>query len=293
MNKFSKITIKLAAVTQILAITLLAACTSTGPTTPSTVCHATGGDAANGYEEITVTAVELKDHRGHPNDIIPVPANGCPTGPVVIRDGKITICHATASEANPYNEITVSVNGLNGHGAHEGDIFPLPEGGCPPNSGVIGNGATPSTVCHATDDPENPYEQITVNSAEFKEHLGHPNDINPALATGCPTSPMVIRDGKITFCHASSKTNPYNEITVSVNGLNGHGRHEGDVFPLPEGSCPPSPLSDDKITICHATSSKTNPYNEITVSVNGLNGHDKHEGDIIPAPEGGCPATSP
>ncbi len=187
MNKFSKMTVKLAAVTQILAITLLAACAATGPTTDGaaafTVCHA-NGDMANSYEEITVSAVELEDHRGHPYDINPVPANGCPTSPALIRDGKITICHATASEANPYNEITVSVNGLNGHGTHEGDIFPLPEGGCPPG-----------------------------------------------------------------------------------------------------------PLNDDKITICHATSSKTNPYNEITVSVNGLNGHDKHENDIIPAPAEGCPTT--
>src|SRR3954452_13013494 len=30
--------------------------------------------------------------------------------------GKITICHATKSETNPYVEITISVNGLHGHG---------------------------------------------------------------------------------------------------------------------------------------------------------------------------------
>lgn len=46
---------------------------------------------------------------------------------------------------------------------------------------------------------------------------------------------------------------------------------------------------DDKITICHATGSATNPFVEITVSVNGLNGHGDHEGDIIPAPAEGCP----
>jgi hypothetical protein len=57
-----------------------------------------------------------------------------------------------------------------------------------------------------------------------------------------------------------------------------------------------------KITICHATKSNTNPYVEITISVNGLHGHGPaedprhHEGswkDIIPAPEGGCPTTVP
>ena len=54
--------------------------------------------------------------------------------------GKITICHATKSHKNPYVEITISVNGLHGHGPaddphhHEGswpDIIPAPAGGCP------------------------------------------------------------------------------------------------------------------------------------------------------------------
>lgn len=49
----------------------------------------------------------------------------------------------------------------------------------------------------------------------------------------------------------------------------------------------------EKITICHATGSETNPYVEITISVNGLNGHlnENHQGgqDIVPAPAGGCP----
>ena len=142
---------------------------------------------------------------------------------------------------------------------------------------------TPATACHATGDPANPYQEITVT-----------NDIYPVPANGCPASPVAISDGKIKICHATgSETNPYNEITVSVNGLNGHGTHTGDVFPTSEDGCPTSPgvISNDKITICHATGSKTNPYNEITVSVNGLNGHDKHEGDIIPAPEDGCPTT--
>jgi hypothetical protein len=156
----------------------------------------------------------------------------------------------------------------------------------------------PSTVCHATGDPANPYEEIKVNSTQLQEHTGHSNDIIPAPQSGCPTSPVVIVDGKITICHATgSKTNAYDEIIVSVNGLNGHDKHEGDIIPAPKDGCPASPVAistgESKITICHATSSKNNPYNEITVSVNGLNGHNKHKGDIIPAPQGGCPTTKP
>jgi uncharacterized surface protein with fasciclin (FAS1) repeats len=47
--------------------------------------------------------------------------------------------------------------------------------------------------------------------------------------------------------------------------------------------------SGEKITICHATGSEKNPYVKITISVNGLNGHENHPDDIIPAPANGCP----
>jgi hypothetical protein len=180
INKLGKITIKLAAVIQILAITLLAACT----TSPLTVCHASG-DAANPYEEITVTSAEMTDHRGHPNDINPAPLNGCPTSPVEIINGEITICHATNSESNPYNEITVSVNGLNGHGGHEGDIIPMPDGGCPANPAATNTDMI--TICHATSSEKNPYNEITVSVNGLNGHDKHEGDIIPAPAGGCPT----------------------------------------------------------------------------------------------------------
>lgn len=61
-----------------------------------------------------------------------------------------------------------------------------------------------------------------------------------------------------------------------------------NVLPVAQGS------QNDKITLCHATGSPTNPYVEITVSVEGAtNGHAKHAGDIIPAPVGGCSKSTP
>jgi hypothetical protein len=38
-----------------------------------------------------------------------------------------------------------------------------------------------------------------------------------------------------------------------------------------------------KVTICHATASPSNPFTKNTVDVDGLNGHDDHVEDIIPA----------
>ena len=148
-------------------------------------------------------------------------------------------------------------------------------------TGATLSDVNPATACHATGDPANPYQEVTIT-----------NDIFPVPSYGCPTTSVPISNGKINICHATGiETSPYEKITVSVIGLNGHADHEGDVFPDSEGNCPASPavVNGDMITICHASGSETNPYVEITVSVNGLNGHDKHEGDIIPMPDGGCP----
>jgi len=67
-----------------------------------------------------------------------------------------------------------------------------------------------------------------------------------------------------------------------------------------EGVIPPVFVPDaqtnknNKISLCHATGSATNPYVEISVSVDGAtNGHAKHPGDIIPAPADGCPKSLP
>ena len=47
--------------------------------------------------------------------------------------------------------------------------------------------------------------------------------------------------------------------------------------------------SNNGTAICHATGNQKKPYVLITVNANGLNGHGKHAGDIIPAPAEGCP----
>jgi hypothetical protein len=117
---------------------------------------------------------------------------------------KITICHATGSESNPYVSVTINLNGLNGHVGHQydEDIIPANDGkvlrggqnldkigiwnaGCAtddePGNGN-GHGDHKITICHATGSESNPYVPITVDVHAVKAHAGHQNgeDIIPA-----------------------------------------------------------------------------------------------------------------
>ena len=183
-------------------------------------------------------------------------------------------------------------------------------------------------ICHATGITTAPYDQIRVGLTELSSHIDHKNDLIPAPADGCPKEVQTGGNtGKVSICHSTgSATNPYNLITIDFNGLRGHIKHQDDIIPAPKNGCPRvtvtptingsptetltptipmtptttptiTPTSnatmlvnkDGKITICHATGSKKNPYVMITISINGLNGHNGHARDIIPAPAGGCP----
>jgi hypothetical protein len=114
----------------------------------TTICHSTGS-ATNPYVTITVSNNALKAHARHHDgrDIIPAPAGGCPKGAETAKPApaakpgkdkghghaKVTICHATGSESNPYVTITIAEPAVAAHRRHQHgeDIIPAPAGGCP------------------------------------------------------------------------------------------------------------------------------------------------------------------
>lgn len=128
-----------------LALLTISAPANAGPDDKITICHATGS-ASNPYVEITISENGLKGHNAqgvHDGDIVPAPAKGCPGADDGNHDGdddhgseakKVTICHATGSEKNPYVVITVAEQAwLQGHkDGHNGhaDIYPVPAKGC-------------------------------------------------------------------------------------------------------------------------------------------------------------------
>src|SRR5688572_6506128 len=89
----------------------------------TTLCHATGSES-HPYEEITINTNALGAHQDHQwgEDIIPAPGGGCPAGSTPgpgPNDKKVTICHATGSETNPFVIITISESALAAHLAHQ------------------------------------------------------------------------------------------------------------------------------------------------------------------------------
>jgi hypothetical protein len=60
-------------------------------------------------------------------------------------------------------------------------------------------------------------------------------------------SPATATNSKIQICH-QDQSSKYELIEVSVNGLNGHGDHEGDIIPADENCLPQTPAATPTVT---------------------------------------------
>jgi hypothetical protein len=127
-----------------------------GPAGKTTICHSTGS-ATNPYVTITVSDNALPAHARHHDgrDVIPAPAGGCPGGTAKPEAGgtakehtKVTICHATGSQTNPYVKITIAEPAVEAHKRHQDgrDVIPAPAEGCPGAAAA----ATPATTESST-----------------------------------------------------------------------------------------------------------------------------------------------
>lgn len=124
---------------------------------------------------------------------------------------KLTICHKTASESNPWRRISVSGRALanpksssgrllRGHMGHTGDAIVVGTGACPSASATpapSNTQPTKLTICHKTGSSSNPYRKITVSSRAvvnpnsssgkiLRGHMGHVGDLLLPGAAACP-----------------------------------------------------------------------------------------------------------
>jgi CHRD domain len=132
-----------------------------------TICHETGS-TSNPWRRITVSSramanpksksgKTLRAHLRHTGDAVVAGTAACPSAsatpaPTSTPATKITICHKTGSDANPYRRITISSRAvanpssssgkvLRGHMRHTGDLLmpgvtPCPSGTTQPGQGV-------------------------------------------------------------------------------------------------------------------------------------------------------------
>lgn len=135
------------------------------------------------------------------------------------------------------------------------------------------------TLCHATGDASNPYEQRTLDGEAFiaEGHGDHSGDI-------IPPSLIVVRGNVAYFPGSNWDANGQaifnNSCIVQVT------TPTETAQPTPTETPTTDPLPDDtdrKIRICHATHPRAEAYEPKEVPITAiLVGHGQHEGDIIP-----------
>jgi len=103
------------------------------------------------------------------------------------KDHKVTICHATSSETNPWVTITVARAALKAHEGH-GDLIPAPPGGCP----------VPVVVVPPVDvpvDPIDPVDPVDPIDPPTEEPVDPPVDVpeepTPETPVEEPTEPEI------------------------------------------------------------------------------------------------------
>jgi CHRD domain len=142
----------------------------------------------------------------------------------VAAPSKLTICHKTGSESNPWRRITVSSRAissptssagatLRAHLGHTGDAVVTGTAGCPSPSVTPSPTSTPPakiTICHKTGSATNAFRRIAVssravsnpNSASGKllrGHMRHTGDMILPGASACPTGTGTTKQsGKFT-----------------------------------------------------------------------------------------------
>ena len=143
--------------------------------------------------------------------------------PTVTPPSKITICHKTGSDSNPWRRITVSGSAmtnpksksgrlLRGHLRHAGDAVVVGTAACPSPTLTPAPTTTPPTkitICHKTGSTTNPYRRITVSSRAvtnpnspagkvLRGHMRHAGDILMPGEAACPSGSQTNQGIKLT-----------------------------------------------------------------------------------------------
>ena len=227
---------------------------------------------------------------------------------------KVTICHRSNADTNPYVEITVSFdaatgelkdNGHSDHTSHTGLVFDANTTYPTPRSSDQWGDIIPAyTYAGDSTHEAGTYQGMNLTTAGLALLANHCNVPSAPVVTSTVAVPAIITP--IDVCGVSNDTYTIpttTGVTYKVNGsvveagtyvATGNVTvtavaQTGYVFAV--GALTSQtltftnvPCDTARVTLCHATGSPTNPFVEISVSAAGAyDGHYDHSGDIIPA----------
>jgi hypothetical protein len=256
-----------------------------------TICHATGS-SSNPYTSITISNNGLAGHCDHTNDLILAPGEGCPT---CVAEPISTTCAGVAC-GSATNNCGDTVECPNTCGACEM---------CSDTNACVASGAACGESC--CDNSQQCCDDVCIDAGACctDADCGNCETCNGAHACvpagescgdACcdPATQQCCNGGCIDKNACCMDDDCPDNQTCNSGQCVEQCIADGGVCSSADECCAGSTCAcgvcrSGQITICHATGNASDPYDEITINVTELNAHCGDAGDLIPAPEGGCP----
>jgi hypothetical protein len=247
------------------------------------ICHATGS-AGNPYVEIEVDRSGLNGHGGHPADLIPAPAEGCPrkSSHVQLDEAKRA---SAPEEAKAATSEEAKAAGMETRSRAEEAKAREEEslGKSDLNSARQESSSAAATAAKATQEHQTAASETDPAKAAQLEAVAVGDDrlaASQQLLSEIDKSLAELEETLATQDAAlAAKEHSAAETARAA-------AEDGQELAQEEAE------ASGKVLICHATGSAGDPYVEIEVPQVGLAGHGDDASDIVPAPVGGCPAAA-
>ena len=206
----------------------------------------------------------------------PSPSPSASQTPVAEADRKVTICHRTHSETNPYVRITVDYNSLNKKSGHQGhdEIY---AGEHVFKAGIYKRAKDKlwGDIIPADASGLNRWQPLNMTSLGAQIYAG--------TVAGCPSFNPVTYYNSLREAGVPEKQIKAElaEIEAEQAGATPSIKKTNTTELKYTGSSAKAlEEENDKVTICHATNATTNPYRKITVSSSSITnkaGHSSHD----------------
>lgn len=201
-----------------------------------------------------------------------------------VPSNKVTICHRTHSETNPYVRITVNYQAVNSGGTSDHSHH---------NDSYIGYRVYTAGIYMRAKDklwgdiiPPDPSGQNRWSSLNW-ETAGQNIYNNVSGNTACPAAKLDNTNSATLYNSLRDSGMTAKQARDEIDAMDKEQKDADNTYQVTNtnsvrytGSNSKKVAADNqsKVTICHRTNSTTNPYRRITVAVSSLDGANGHRG---------------